>query len=334
MGKYYKIDPQNKVKLGGVDIPCPCDVKVHGGGKIITTQNGVKRQTGWNDFKVTITGRLISTDNLSLNKQIKLIRDLAKKLESLSMVSIETENHDIKKVIIENHYISTVEGIDSARDMRIECVEDKSKTSTPSFLSESIGGIVKVINGIKKANKYSKLILKKGDDFAKIAADVFGDHTLEKEFLKINKDMGAHPLLSILQGKTSSKEEVDELNKYVNKAVKGFEGVTEILGFAKDTLGLEENKVTELKKILKAIQDGDMKKAKDLGNTGKTAKIPIIPKKDKEYVVKKGDTYFSIANAYYNDTRHAKKIRKANNYIKLIEGIIITLPALAKNKEI
>lgn len=188
MGEYYPQNYTEKVKLGGIEIPCQCWVEVSEGGKIIVNHNGIKEQTGWKDKKVTIRGRLEGKDEDELNAQIRAITELGKRQEALSIVSKETDTYGIQKIVIENNpQLTLILGFDLSRNLVIEGMEDR-EAELHFDLSQKKREEIKRITDPKKEEKKKIYTVKKGDTLSSIATREYGNFRLWRRIYAENKE--------------------------------------------------------------------------------------------------------------------------------------------------
>lgn len=259
-GEYLEGNYSEKVKIGGVTLPCECWVEVYGGGKVIVNHNGIKEMTGWKDKQVRIRGRLEDTDTIEIYEQIKSILSMAEKEEALEIISKETEAHGIKKIVLENDpQITLIPGFDDSRQLLIEGTEDEEPEIAVD-LAKKKKQEKKDITDPKKEEKEETVVVKKGDTLSKIANKEYGNWRLWKLIWKANRDK----------------------------------------------VGKDPNKIFPKQELV----------------------IPDIPTTNKDYIVKKGDSYKSISKDNYGLADYSGHIKKSNGYNSLLEGDSITIPAL------
>lgn len=271
MGRIYKQNFPEIVKIGDVELPIAVQVQVSEGGKVIVKHNGIKEQTGWKDRKVKIWGRLEGegdTDDEkeeSIQGHIKNIKALGRKEEALTIVSKTTDNEGIKKIVLEDDpAITVIQDFYYSRNLVITGWEDE-ETENSDELAKKKKEDKEQITESKKKEPEKETTVKKGDTLSKLAAKNYGNAQLWEVIYQANKD----------------------------------------------TVGPDPNKIIP----------------------GQNLVIPKLKTEDWEYTVKKGDSYNSIAKSEYTVVRYAGKIKKANDYQTLVEGDILTIPALQSQEE-
>lgn len=175
MGKYHPENYSEIVKLGDVELPCQCWVLVLEKGKVIVSHNGIHEQTGWKTAKVAIRGQLEGKDEDDLQKQIKMIIALGKEQEALSIISKETDTHNISKIVLEDDpKITLIEGFELSRNLVIEGIEDEEVEFSFDLVKKRREDIKRITEPKKKEEK-GVYVVKAGDSLSEIAKREYGN---------------------------------------------------------------------------------------------------------------------------------------------------------------